>query len=75
MDKGRILNCCCQGESPLAILGDAAPNLSHNRYLYIEGKDLQLIDDDPRIPTIYVPINFCPVCGQRLEEKIRTITA
>ncbi|MBR1909886.1 MAG: hypothetical protein IJ821_04800 [Lachnospiraceae bacterium] len=67
--------CVCKGENPLAIIGAASPNLSNNSYLYIEGKDLLIMNDRPDIPTIYVPIKFCPICGKELNQSIRTQSA
>ena len=75
MTQGIRSLCCCSGETALGHIGDAANGFENNQHLYIEGKDLQIVFDDPRIPTMYIPINYCPRCGHKLEEKTHSITA
>ncbi len=75
MNKG--INSCniCNGDDALVHIGMVAAGLENNQHIYIEGKDLQIVFDDPRIPSLYIPINYCPRCGHRLKEKIHSITA
>ena len=70
-----MMNCCCTGDTSVGIIGPASSGLSRNTYIYIEGNFLQIVDDDPRIPTKSIPINFCPKCGRKLDGQIRRFSA
>lgn len=71
------MNLCryCSGERALAHIGAEYNGFGNNQHLYIEGRDLQLAHDDPRVPSVYIPISFCPHCGRKLKEEISTRTA
>lgn len=67
--------CKCNGETYLGVIGMARPALTNNSYIYIEGKNLQIVNDDPRKPTVNIPISFCPLCGRKLTESARSQSA
>ncbi len=47
----------------------ARPALSVNSYLYIEGNRLKIFNDNPESEPTYIPTNFCPLCGRRLDPE------
>lgn len=64
-----MTKCKCNGETPLGIIGMARPALSNNTYLYIEETHLLIFNDDPESQPTKIPINFCPLCGRKLDEE------
>ena len=59
--------CFCRGKREIPT---TQPFSMNNLHIAINGSYLQIFDDTPDGPVVYVPVNYCPHCGRKLETNI-----
>ena len=58
-----MLQCFCHGEREFPT---TQPFSQNNIHITMDGTYIQVFDDDPSSPIVYVPIYYCPYCGRQL---------